>query len=473
MKRLAQAVFCVFLAAVALGLPGEAQVQAYKWSLVVVDGGHVGYSTSIALGAKGDPVISYYEGWPDDYLKFAICDLSGSARRNCDEADDWSLATVDSTTPVAGDTRIALDADGDPMMSYAMQDGDLMFAVCDLSASARRNCDQTADWSTVTVDAEGVVGYYNGIAMDANGDPMISYWDGNPNYDLKFAICDLSGSTNGNCDQSDDWSTVAVDSGGYVGEYTSIAVGADGDPVISYLAAASDALKFAICDLSASTNGSCDQPGDWRKTTVDAGISAYQLFTSIVVDTNGDPMISYFADINGDLKFAICDLSASTNANCDQPGDWSTVILDSGGVGLCTSIAVNANGDPMISYHDWANHDLKFASCEMSASTNGNCDQPGDWSTETVDSEGNVGEWTSVAVDTNGDPVISYFGNFPQYYDLKFATALPPRGPVGGIAELPDVSDSSARNYMAVAGGLAAVMALAAGGWYARRRWVR
>jgi hypothetical protein len=45
---------------------------------------------------------------------------------------------------------------------------------------------------------------------------------------------------------------------------------------------------------------------------------------------------------------------------------------------------------------------------------------------------------------------------------------------VGGIAELPDVSDSAARSYMAVAGGLAtAVVALAAGGWYARRRWQR
>lgn len=44
---------------------------------------------------------------------------------------------------------------------------------------------------------------------------------------------------------------------------------------------------------------------------------------------------------------------------------------------------------------------------------------------------------------------------------------------VGGIAELPEVSDSPGRNYTALA-GLAAValVALTAGAWYARRRWL-
>ncbi len=55
------------------------------------------------------------------------------------------------------------------------------------------------------------------------------------------------------------------------------------------------------------------------------------------------------------------------------------------------------------------------------------------------------------------------------------ATVSPPTpAPVGGIAELPDVSDSSAPNYLALAGlAAAALVALTAGGWYARRRWLR
>jgi hypothetical protein len=44
-------------------------------------------------------------------------------------------------------------------------------------------------------------------------------------------------------------------------------------------------------------------------------------------------------------------------------------------------------------------------------------------------------------------------------------------GPVGGIAELPDISDSSGRNYIALAGiAAAALVALSASVWYARRR---
>jgi hypothetical protein len=44
---------------------------------------------------------------------------------------------------------------------------------------------------------------------------------------------------------------------------------------------------------------------------------------------------------------------------------------------------------------------------------------------------------------------------------------------VGGIAELPDVSGSSAPNHLALAGLAAALIALTAGGWYARRRFSR
>jgi lysophospholipase L1-like esterase len=46
--------------------------------------------------------------------------------------------------------------------------------------------------------------------------------------------------------------------------------------------------------------------------------------------------------------------------------------------------------------------------------------------------------------------------------------------PVGGVAELPDASDSSGHNYIALAGlAAAALVALSAGGWYARRRRLR
>ena len=50
---------------------------------------------------------------------------------------------------------------------------------------------------------------------------------------------------------------------------------------------------------------------------------------------------------------------------------------------------------------------------------------------------------------------------------INDSCAIPP---LGGMAELPDVSDLAGRNYIGLA-GLAAVAALAAGGWYVRRRF--
>ena len=51
-------------------------------------------------------------------------------------------------------------------------------AICDVSESANGNCDQTDDWGSVTVDSTGTVGQYTSISVDVNGDPMISYRKG-------------------------------------------------------------------------------------------------------------------------------------------------------------------------------------------------------------------------------------------------------------------------------------------------------
>jgi hypothetical protein len=63
----------------------------------------------------------------------------------------------------------------------------------------------------------------------------------------------------------------------------------------------------------------------------------------------------------------------------------------------------------------------------------------------------------------------------PDPYATKVCCRTSVSGPVGGVAELPEVSesDSPARTYIALggAGALAAVV-LAAGAWYTRRRWL-
>lgn len=62
-------------------------------------------------------------------------------------------------------------------------------------------------------------------------------------------------------------------------------------------------------------------------------------------------------------------------------------------------------------------------------------------------------------------------GNDDQGRTYVFSS---PPVPVGGIAELPDVPDSSAPNHIALAGLAAGVLvALSASAWYTRSRWLR
>jgi len=100
-----------------------------------------------------------------------------------------------------------------------------------------------------------------------------------------------------------------------------------------------------------------------------------------------------------------------------------------------------------------------------------------------VSSDGDQGDWLSggngvaIGLDSRFIAYDSFATNLVPNDTNDFADIFvdpPTNDPVGGIAELPDLagdSGSSAGTYAALAGGLAAaVLALSAGVWYARRR---
>ncbi len=181
-----------------------------------------------------------------------------------------------------------------------------------------------------------------------------------------------------------DWNVYTPDMGyGEVGKWTSIALDSDGKPHISYQDMTNTDLKYA------RWTGSM-----WEVERV----GAYGMHTSIALDSNDRPHISYYDDVHADLKYAKWD--GSDWKIQDVQADWL--------VGEYSSIALDGSNYPHISFYDASHGNLKYA--KWTGST---------WSITTVDSDDVVGRDTSIAIDGNGRPHISYYDYTNK--NLKYA----------------------------------------------------
>ncbi|MCD4666332.1 hypothetical protein K8R47_00815 [archaeon] len=150
-------------------------------------------------------------------------------------------------------------------------------------------------------------------------------------------------------------------------------------------------------------------PTGWSNEIIDFGGDVGK-FTSLAFDSNDIPHISYNDNTNDDLKYA---KYVSTNGNCGPSNSWQCTTIDSGGdVGKWTSIAVDSNDNIHISYYDLTNKDLKYAYYD------------GSWDILTIDDIGDKGMYSSIAVDSNDNPHISYMKEnnpYPGFTTLKYA----------------------------------------------------
>ena len=149
---------------------------------------------------------------------------------------------------------------------------------------------------------------------------------------------------------------VTVDSLGSVGEFTSLALDGSGNPRISYHGNSN--LKYASCDTG------CDVAGNWTVITVDSSASDVGEFTSLALDSSGNPRISYKDATNNDLKYAFC------TTGCSTPTNWTKITLDrTGNTGWDTSLALTTAENPRIAYYRFDSGDLKYAWCDVSCAT--------------------------------------------------------------------------------------------------------
>ena len=141
------------------------------------------------------------------------------------------------------------------------------------------------------VDFNVDVGDFAAIAIGADGLPVISYLDQH-NLHLKVAHC-----SDRACSGVPTIST--VDSAAGVGFGTSITIGADLLPIVSYYDKTNQDLKVAHCGDTACTSAA-------TITVVDRA-GPVGLSTGIAIGEDGLPIVSYIDNTNGYLKVVKCN----------------------------------------------------------------------------------------------------------------------------------------------------------------------
>lgn len=236
-----------------------------------------------------------------------------------------------------------------------------------------------------TVDAGSWVIGDVSIAVPADGFPVIAYHDVTAG-DLKVMKCNDAA-----CAGADETVTTAYSTNS-AGFGNAIGIGQDGRPVIAFsvITSGSSDLMFMRCNDAACAGG--DETVMPVATVGDAGDAP-----AMVVPPDGRPIISYYADETDDLRVTRC-----ADASCTPAGGGPPVAADAtGDVGGQSAIAVNAAGHPRVSYHDATNGDLKLLECDDAACTGG-----GD--TITVIDANDAGSQSAIAIDSRGRPVIAY-----------------------------------------------------------------
>lgn len=168
------------------------------------------------------------------------------------------------------------------------------------------------------------------------------------------------------------------------GKYSSVAIGADGLPLIAFYNQTTADLQIAKCttiDCESATISTLDSAGDVGQ------------FPSLGIGSDGFGVMSYYDASNGDLKLAKCNnLACSTAA--------ITTVDSTNNSGKFSSLVVSDNL-PRIAYYDATLGDLKYARC-----TDGTCSGP---IIETVANTGDVGQWAAITLVDRERPMIAYF----------------------------------------------------------------
>ncbi len=246
---------------------------------------NAGLHSSMAIGTDGLPVIAYYDANTTTLVITHCGDLI------CRATTSTRVVTSKSTGEY---TAVAIGRDGLPIVSYYDRTRrTLAVTHCGTVACDRGNVTRLPDPSS------NDVGYDTAIAIGADGLPVISYHDATANA-LRVTHCgDLTCSTN-NVSTTIDAPRVAA------GLDTAIAIGRDGLPVIAHLQEKTG-LRVTHCGNATCTAGVVT-------TLVTAPVDVQGYYPSIAIAADGLPVVSHASPSSDRLFVSACMDVACTAA---------------------------------------------------------------------------------------------------------------------------------------------------------------
>jgi len=233
-----------------------------------------------------------------------------------------------------------------------------------------------------------VEGYFYGpldVAIDADGEPNIVYHDHQGQQfdqskgDLTFAVR-----------SSGEWEIEALSDDGHDGWDSALVLGDDGRKHAFGI----DPSQFGSVD---SVEYYAYSDGEWTVSPIGSGPIAYEFNLSPAVGPDGNPAVSYFNDVDGDLMYAEYDGAT-----------WTIeTVATEGSVGKFSSLQIDADGTPHIAFY---NESSQSAGTVQYASRVG-----GEWQVEDIatldDVElGMLGarRITSLALGSDGEPRVVF-----------------------------------------------------------------
>lgn len=223
------------------------------------------------------------------------------------------------------------------------------------------------------------------ITLGTDGLALISYFD-TVGKDLRVAHCsDVA------CNAVTD---SLIDGAGDVGEFSAITITGNGLGAISYYDRSNGDLKFASCSNMLCTAATLFTLDSGTATGEDVGPAS-----SIVLNSAGAPVVSYYDVSRGDLKLALC---AATAPYCGSRTLWTLDGAASDAGARSTALLVPEGGTMKIyvGYYDRTAGDLRLARCFDT-----NCSAP---ALSTIDANNDAGILLAGTLGSDGLPLLVY-----------------------------------------------------------------